>query len=108
MDYLNSYDPVKGDDEAQLSKILVYKHFIQKERTLYKTLNMFKVSDHFFVGLIWVPVKYEKALFDKKDEMLDQLQLNPKIVKREIDPELTTPTFFEDNEFTFAAQQIID
>ena len=55
-----------------------------------------------------MPVKYEKALLDKKDEMLDQLQLNPKIVKREIDPELTTPTFFEDNEFTFAAQQIID
>ena len=45
---------------------------------------------------------------DKKNDMQVQKNLNPHIVQRQIDPELTIPTFFEDNEFTFAPQQVID
>ena len=41
---------------------------------------------------------------DKKHDMQVQKNLNPHIVQRQIDPELTIPTFFEDNEFTFAPQ----
>ena len=101
VNYLIQYNPLKDQDE--LSMILVYKHFVQKERTLYKTLNLFKVSNRLLIGLVWVPVKYEDALITKKNDM-QAINLNPHIVKRDIDPELTIPTFFEDNEFTFAPQ----
>lgn len=40
VDYLTQYNPLK--DAEDLSTILIYKHFVSKERTLYKTLNMFK------------------------------------------------------------------
>ena len=67
VNYLIQYSPLKDDDD--LSSILVYKHFIAKERLLHKTLNQFKVVDRLLVGLVWVPVKYEEALMMKKDEM---------------------------------------
>jgi len=105
VNYLSTGSPLKGDDD--LSPILVFKHFIAKERVLYKTLNQFKVANQILVGLVWVPVKYEPALLALKDQM-QAANLNPHIIKREVDPELTTPTFFEDNEFTFAPQQIVD
>ena len=40
--------------------------------------------------------------------MLTQKNLNPHILRREIDKELTNPTCFEDNAFTFAPQMIVD
>ena len=55
-----------------------------------------------------MPCKYEDALLNKKNDMQLQKNLNPVFRKRQIDPELTIPTFFEDNEFTFAPQQVID
>ena len=106
VDYLTQYNPLT--DQGDISTVLVYKHFIQKEREVYKTLNLLKQSGQLLIGLIWVPVKYEEALFAKKNEVQQQKNLNPHIVKRQIDPELTIPTFFEDNEFTFAPQQVID
>ena len=67
VDYLTQYNPLK--DNNDLSTMLVYKHFIAKEKELYKTLNMFKECGALFVGLIWIPVKYEEALFTKKNDM---------------------------------------
>ena len=69
---------------------------------------MLKQSGQLFVGLIWIPTKYEEQLAVKKNDMQLEKNLNPHIVKRQIDPELTIPTFFEDNEFTFAPQQVIN
>ena len=100
VDYLTQYNPLT--DQGDLSTILVYKHFLQKEKEVYRTLNLLKQSGQLLVGLVWVPVKYEEALFAKKDAMQQQKNLNPHIVKRQIDPELTVPTFFEDNDFTYA------
>lgn len=40
VDYLTQYNPMEGSDD--ISTILVYKHFIQKEKEVYKTLNMLK------------------------------------------------------------------
>ena len=51
---------MNGSDD--ISTILVYKHFIQKEKEVYKTLNMLKQSGQLFVGLVWIPTKYEDAL----------------------------------------------
>ena len=56
VNYLTQYSPLKDEDD--FSTILVYKHFISKERILYKTLNQFKVSNRLLIGLMWVPEKF--------------------------------------------------
>ena len=43
VNYLTSGSPLKGDED--FSPIMVFKHFIAKERVLYKTLNQFKVAN---------------------------------------------------------------
>lgn len=60
---------------------------------------MFKNCNSLLVGLVWVPKKYEEDLYDKKQEMSDR-KLNPHIITREVDKELTRPSYFENNEFT--------
>ena len=53
VEYLTQYNPLKGQEDISL--ILVYKYFIEKEKEVYKTLNMFKECGGLFVGLIWIP-----------------------------------------------------
>ena len=57
VEYLTQYNPLKGQEDISL--ILVYKYFIEKEKEVYKTLNMFKECGGLFVGLMWIPLKYE-------------------------------------------------
>lgn len=70
---------------------------------------MFANRSALLVGLVWVPAKYEDAFFAKKSEM-SQHNLNPMVVPREhqVYPELTRPTYFENNDFTGVFQLIID
>ena len=43
---------------------------------------MFKECGQLFVGLMWIPIKYVDALFDKKTDMNNKKNLNPHIVER--------------------------
>jgi hypothetical protein len=67
VDYLTQYNPMNGTDD--ISTIMVYKHFIQKEKEVYKTLNMFKQCGQLFAGLVWIPTKYEDTLATMKNDM---------------------------------------
>lgn len=44
------------------SLIQVYKQLVNRDKTIYKALNMFKDCDNILVGLVWVP-KYRKSEF---------------------------------------------
>jgi len=98
VDYLNRYNPLRGMES--LSIIQVYKQFLIKEKTVYKTLNMFKNCNSLLVGLVWVPSKYETDFFTARNHMSATKNLNPHISSRSVDEELTRPTYFENNEFT--------
>jgi vacuolar-type H+-ATPase subunit I/STV1 len=37
------------------SRIYIYKQFLNREKTIYTVLNMFKDCGHLKVGLAWVP-----------------------------------------------------
>lgn len=65
--YLKDYNPLKGADDVSL--LQVYKHFILREKAIYRTLNMFKSCNTLAVGLIWVPAKFEQNLLDAVEEM---------------------------------------
>lgn len=47
--YLSNYN------QDNYSIIQVYKQFINKEKTIYKALNMFKDCGKHLVGIVWVP-----------------------------------------------------
>ena len=81
VDYLTQYNPIK-DNQKDLSQILIYKHYITQQREIYKTLNMFKECGGLFVGLFWIPIKYENALFTAKNAMQNEKNLNPHIIQR--------------------------
>lgn len=69
---------------------------------------MFKNCNSLLVGLVWVPKKYENEFIAKKNEMSKQRNLNPHIQTRDVDKELTRPTYFENNDFTTVFQLITD
>lgn len=69
---------------------------------------MFKQCRALLVGLVWVPTKFEQEFIAKKNEMGRERRLNAIIDFREVDPELTRPTYFEQNEFSSVFQTIVD
>lgn len=59
---------------------------------------MFKNCNTLSVGLIWVPAKFESNLLSAVEEMRQSQNVNgPHLMPREVDPELTPPTFFDHN-----------
>jgi V-type H+-transporting ATPase subunit a len=106
VNYLNVYNPLKDDDDVSL--VMVYKQFIAKEIMCYTTLNKFKDCRALMAGFIWVPSHFKSKLFSFKDYMSHKHGFAPHMVEREPDAELTPPTYFRENEFTFPAQMIID
>lgn len=47
--YLNDYNLDK------FSYVAIYKQFLNRERTIFKALNMFKDCGSLLVGIVWVP-----------------------------------------------------
>jgi V-type H+-transporting ATPase subunit a len=105
---MTDYNPLKGADDVSL--IQVYKQFINKEKTIYRTLNTFAERNALLVGLVWIPTKYEADFFSKKNEMSRAKNLNPVIIPRDREtyPELVRPTYFENNGFTSIFQVVVD
>jgi len=105
-EWMNNWNPLKGN--GNVSVVQVYKQFLVREKTIYKTLNMFKQCNSLLVGLVWVPAKYEQDFIEKKNQMSQSRGLTPIIQIRSADEELTKPTYFESNEFSEVFQQIVD
>ena len=80
-------------DEEDVSNIMVYKQFLNKDQIIYSTLNMFK-SSSLLVVLVWVPAKYKDYFFEKAKEISRTHGLDMHTVEREVDAELTIPTYF--------------
>lgn len=106
VNYLKVYNPLADADSVSL--VMVYKQFLAKDQIIYKTLNMFKTSNTFLAGFVWVPTKCKADLQTKLQTLKAKLDVPPIFVEKEPDPELTPPTFFREVEFTNAAQMIID
>ena len=60
---------------------------------------MFKQVDRLLVGLVWVPTKQKDKFFDKRVELARDFEMNIHVVEREVDAELTIPTYFRECEF---------
>ena len=106
VNYLNVYNPLKDADDVSLVK--VYKQFLTKDWIIYKVLNMFKQCQTLLVGLLWVPSKTKDQFFDKLKDMSQQHGILAQAVEREIDSELTVPTYFRECEFATVGQMVVD
>lgn len=87
--------------------ISVYKQFLSKDQIIYSTLNMFK-SCKLLVGLVWVPSKFKDTFFERCKEIARANDLDIHTIEREIDSELTIPTYFRECEFTIVGQMVVD
>jgi len=105
VEYLSTYNPLK--DKNDVSLIMVYKQFLMKDQIIYSTLNMFK-SCSLLVGLVWVPSKQKEVFFDRCKEISRANDLEMHAVEREIDAELTIPTYFRECEFATVGQMVVD
>ena len=106
VNYLNVYNPLKDADDVSL--VMVYKQFLEKDKIIYSTLNMFKPSNKLLVGLVWVPTKCKEKFFEKREELSRDYRMSLHAVEREIDAELTIPTYFREIEFATVGQMVVD
>jgi len=106
VNYLNHYNPLKDTDDVSL--VMVYKQFLKKDRIIFSTLNMFKSCKTLLVGLVWVPSKYREKFFEKREEISRNCGINIHTVEREVDAELTIPTYFRECDFTIVGQMVVD
>ena len=100
------YNPLKDADDVSL--VMVYKQFLEKDKIIYSTLNMFKPSNKLLVGLVWVPTKSKEKFFEKREELSRDYRMSLHAVEREIDAELTIPTYFREIEFATVGQMVVD
>ncbi len=104
-DYLVTAD---HHERADVSVFKVYKMFILREKAIYLHLNMLKQGSLILQGLVWCPTSYN---FEKKvGQMLQEkglTGLNYEKAPKDFDL-LTQPTYIKSNEFTTAAQMIVD
>eukprot|EP00117_Sycon_ciliatum_P018100 scpid52081/ scgid16847/ Vacuolar proton translocating ATPase 100 kDa subunit; Clathrin-coated vesicle/synaptic vesicle proton pump 100 kDa subunit; Vacuolar ATPase transmembrane subunit len=91
------------------SLIQVYKWFVLKEKTIYTSLNKLEQSGSYIRAEFWCPDKYKERL----DVSLSEIQRANNLDRPVLDPAkkhdgLAEPSFFEDNEFTFAFSEIVN
>jgi V-type H+-transporting ATPase subunit a len=89
------------------SPLINYKWYFEREKTLYKILNLFQAEKSWFKGLCWCPLKNK----DRVNDEIDVVKKNKKVVcsylKEVQDHELTPPTYFECNDFFMPFQEIV-
>jgi vacuolar-type H+-ATPase subunit I/STV1 len=54
----------RDQDKAIQSTMYVYKMFLAKEKALYKTLNMMRLTNQTLIGYFWAPVFEAKDVYD--------------------------------------------
>lgn len=106
VDYLNVYNPLKDADDVSL--VMVYKQFLTKDQIIYRTLNMFKSCNRLLVGLVWVPTKFKDLFFNARESLSRDEKFSIHVVEREIDKELTIPTYFRECEVSTVGQMVVD
>ncbi len=69
---------------------------------------MFKSCKTLLVGLVWVPTKFKDTFFEKREELSREHGMSIHAVEREVDSELTIPTYFRECEFATVGQMVVD
>lgn len=90
------------------SLVKVYKQFINREKAIFKALNMAKDCGSLSVGLVWVPNYREQEFLLHVQSVQTVEQLNIHVQTRKVDDELTRPTYFRETEFSGVFQVIVD
>lgn len=86
------------------SLIKLYKLYLRKDKSIYKTMNKFKSDKSLLVGLFWVPSKSSTAVYDqiRKGGRVRIAQIY-EIKEHKLNP----PTHFEINEFVYPYHEIV-
>ena len=63
-------DPDK--DILAISVLEVYKMFLIKEKTLYSTLNKFKIEGGLYIGFCWIPNLDKPAIIREIEGLKDK------------------------------------
>lgn len=83
---------------------------VTKEKSIYHTMNMLKQNSAVFQGHCWVPeeqVLLVTEVFENLNRK-DQNQHYGQITESSFDKGVAPPTYFETNDFTATAQQIVN
>ena len=97
---------VNERENADVSVFKLYKLFILKEKTIFTYLNMFKQEGVILQGVVWAPAyfKFEEKMRDMSEELQGlQYEKVPDVISQ-----ITKPTLFRSNEFTWTFQEITD
>ena len=96
--------PLEG---MNASALVVYKWYLERQKTVYNALNMFKVEDSWFKGVCWC----QTAKKDNVDEAINVLRQTKKVMcsnlKEVKDHGLTPPTSFPTNDLFRPFQEIV-
>ena len=101
--YLTS---INAFEESKVSSIQIYKWFIRKEKWLYSTLNKFKNGNRLLIGLFWLPNSKKDELNKKIMDIKEDRNISGPQIWRRDNHNVTPPSYFKLNEFTWAFQEI--
>ena len=97
---------INAFEESKVSSIQIYKWFIRKEKCLYSALNKFKSGNRLLFGLFWLPNSKKDELNKKIMDIKEDRNISgPQIWKRD-NHNISPPSYFKLNEFTWAFQEI--
>lgn len=96
-------------DILAISVLEVYKMFIIKEKTLYSTLNKFKVEGGLYIGFCWIPNLDNSATMRKIEGIKDKNR-NIEIPQFKVvrDHGIKPPSLFRNNDVTWVFQEIVN
>lgn len=88
----------------------LWKKYVEKEKKIFHTMNMFKFMARSAYAQAWIPAKYERKLQEILDHASTQARTDIpssfEVVKWKDNQ--TPPTYFEESEFVQSFQMIID
>ena len=89
-------------DILAISVLEVYKIFIIKEKTLYTTLNKFKVEGGLYIGFCWIP-NLDNSATMRKIEAIKDKNRNIEIPQFKVvrDHGIKPPSLFRNNDVTW-------
>jgi V-type H+-transporting ATPase subunit a len=96
---------VEYNKELKASPLAIYSWLFEKEKALFKHLNMFYADKNWFRALCWCPSR-RKAEVDGKIEELIKNKVQCTNLHEVKNHELTPPTHFHSNEFLKSFQDI--
>ncbi|KRX01228.1 hypothetical protein PPERSA_05814 [Pseudocohnilembus persalinus] len=104
--FINKY--IGFNDEMRIcSQIEEIKLYVLKERSLYATMNKFKIQENYIQGTCWIPDSLALATQDKLLKLGSNNSAGPHLSKVYAHNK-KPPTYFRTNEFTAVFQQIVD